>query len=59
MSLMLTKDVARSIERSEIDCLQSRLTAIQQIDGNPMGIECKNFGDATAFQAKKYPWPFL
>src|SRR5699024_6427954 len=57
MSFILTKDVARSIEQSEIDCLQSRLTAIQQIDGNPMGIECKNFGDATAFQAKNISGP--
>jgi len=57
MSLILTKDVARSIEKSETDCLQSRLTVIQHIDGNPMGIEWKTFGEATAFQAKHIPGP--
>lgn len=57
MSLILTKDLARKIEQSEIEALKSRLTSIQKMEGNPMGIEIKKFGSATAFSAKNIPGP--
>ncbi len=45
------------LEQSEIDMLCSRLTAIQQIDGNPMGVEIQKFGQAIAFSVKNIPGP--
>jgi len=57
MSLVLTEDLARRIERAEIEALESRLTAIKKIDGNPMGVEVKKFGNATAYSVKNIPGP--
>ncbi|MFJ7935924.1 GNAT family N-acetyltransferase [Sporosarcina sp. NPDC096371] len=57
MCLILTKELAESIEQSEIDALHSRLTAIQTIEGNPMGVDIQRFGNATAFSVKNIPGP--
>src|SRR5699024_2936396 len=57
MSIIISKDVAREIEQSEIHCLESRLKAIQEMEGNPMGIEMKKIGGAMAFSAKNIPGP--
>ena len=57
MTLVLNQELAERIEQSEIDCLHSRLTAIQQIQGNPMGVEIQQFGHATAFSVKNIPGP--
>src|SRR5690625_7102760 len=54
---VLTKELARNIEHSEIEALESRLTAIKGIAGNPMGIVIEKFGNATAFSAKNIPGP--
>src|SRR5690625_984821 len=54
---VLTKELARNIEHSEIEALESRLTAIKGISGNPMGIVIEKFGNATAFSAKNIPGP--
>ncbi|WP_026908708.1 acetyltransferase [Paucisalibacillus globulus] len=54
---VLTGELARRIEVSEIDMLHSRLTAIQDIPRNPMGVEIKQFGQATAFYVKGIPGP--
>ena len=45
------------LEQSEIDALRSRLIAIQQIEGNPMGVEIQEFGHATAFSVQNIPGP--
>lgn len=50
-------ELAQKLEQAEIDLLTSRLTAIQNIEGNPMGIELQTFGTATAFLAKNIPGP--
>jgi len=55
--LVLKKSLAKRLEQSEIDCLNARLTAIQQIDGNPMRVEIQQFGQATAFSVKNIPGP--
>ena len=55
--LLLKRGLAERIEYSEIDTLSSRLAEIQNIDGNPMGVEIKKFGHATAFSAKNIPGP--
>lgn len=54
---VLTKELARRIEVSEIDGLKSRLSAIQLLPGNPMGIDIRQFGRATAFIARGIPGP--
>lgn len=50
-------ELAQKLELSEIDLLTSRLSAIQNIQGNSMGIELQSFGTATAFSAKNIPGP--
>ncbi|WP_449537652.1 GNAT family N-acetyltransferase [Ferdinandcohnia sp. Marseille-Q9671] len=57
MSVIVTPEVAQVLETSEIEMLRSRLTAIQAMDGNPMGIAIKDIGSATAFSAKNIPGP--
>jgi hypothetical protein len=54
---VLTKKLARRIEVSEIEMLYSRLTAIQNLPGNPMEVEVEQFGKATAFAVKGIPGP--
>lgn len=55
--MVVNKELALVLERSEIDSLHSRLTAIEQMDGNPMGVEIETFGNATAFSVRNIPGP--
>ncbi|RFB13496.1 N-acetyltransferase [Bacillus sp. HNG] len=55
--MVITKKLAQALETSEIEVLKSRLTAIQAIEGNPMGVEIKQFGRATVFSVKNIPGP--
>ncbi|WP_096189337.1 GNAT family N-acetyltransferase [Evansella halocellulosilytica] len=57
MKNVLTKKLAQKVERSEIDALHSRLTAVMKRAGNPMGVQIKEFGRATAFTVKHIPGP--
>lgn len=57
MTLVLSENLARRIEQSEIEALVSRLTAVKKIEGNPMDVEIKKFGNATAFSVKNIPGP--
>ncbi|MFD2044177.1 GNAT family N-acetyltransferase [Ornithinibacillus salinisoli] len=57
MQLLLNKEFANSLEKSEVIVLNSRLTGIQERAGNPMGVEVKKFGNATAFTAQGIPGP--
>lgn len=57
MKEIVNKKLSVELENSEIDALYSRLKAIQEIEGNPMGVEMKKFGSATAFSCKKIPGP--
>ena len=59
MEFVLTGELARRIERSEVEALESRLTVTQGISGNPMDITLKKFGSATAFTAKNIPGPLF
>ncbi|SES30964.1 GNAT family N-acetyltransferase [Psychrobacillus sp. OK032] len=45
------------IEQAEIQTLQSRLTAIQAIEGNPMGVHQLVKGKTNAFAVKNIPGP--
>jgi hypothetical protein len=55
--MVLSKELAVTLEKAEIDALISRLTAINEIDGNPMGVEIQKFGNATAFSVMNIPGP--
>lgn len=57
MTLVVTNELAKVLETAEINTLQSRLNAIQDIHSNPMGIEVEKFGNATAFSARNIPGP--
>ncbi|MFJ5770499.1 GNAT family N-acetyltransferase [Psychrobacillus sp. NPDC093180] len=45
------------IEKAEIQTLQSRLSAIQAIEGNPMGVHQLVKGQTSAFAVKNIPGP--
>ena len=57
MTCIVNKELGMRLENSEIDTLWSRLTAIQEINGNPMGVAIQKFGDATAFSVTNIPGP--
>lgn len=52
MSTIMTVNTAQEIENAEIHMLSSRLEALQTISGNPMQVQLKKFGSATAFSSK-------
>ncbi|PFN84844.1 hypothetical protein COJ67_21855 [Bacillus thuringiensis] len=52
MTTVMTLDIATEIENTEIDMLSSRLERLQTISGNPMQVQMKKFGSATAFSSK-------
>lgn len=52
MTTVMTLDIATEIENAEIDMLSSRLEGLQAMNGNPMQVQMKNFGSATAFSSK-------
>jgi GNAT superfamily N-acetyltransferase len=54
---ILSKELAEMMEQSEIDYMVDRMVAIQERQGNPMGIEIMKFGEATALYSKAMPWP--
>ena len=57
MVTVLTNSLAYRIEQSEVDTLQSRLYGIRSIPANPLGVEIKRFGNATAFSVQNIPGP--
>ncbi|QWG59750.1 GNAT family N-acetyltransferase [Bacillus mycoides] len=52
MSTIMTVNTPQEIENAEIHMLSSRLEALQTISGNPMQVQMKKFGSATAFSSK-------
>lgn len=57
MHPILTPALVQKIEQMEVAVLDSRLKAIQGIQGNPMQVEMEQFGKAVAFTAKQIPGP--
>ncbi|HDR4865516.1 TPA: GNAT family N-acetyltransferase [Bacillus cereus] len=57
MTTVMTLDIATEIENAEIDMLSSRLERLQTMSGNPMQVQMKNFGSATAFSSKVIAGP--
>ncbi|WP_211746670.1 GNAT family N-acetyltransferase [Paenibacillus sp. Marseille-Q4541] len=54
---VLDVPVAERLERSEIEYMTDRMRAIEERQGNPMGIEIRFFGEAVAFYSREMPWP--
>ncbi|HDR6310062.1 TPA: GNAT family N-acetyltransferase [Bacillus cereus] len=52
MSTIMTVHTAQEIENTEIHMLSSRLKALQALAENPMQVQMKKFGSATAFSSK-------
>ena len=52
MSTIMTLNAAQEIENAEIHMLSSRLRALQALAENPMQVQMKKFGSATAFSSK-------
>lgn len=52
MTTVMTLNTAQEIENAEIHMLSSRLALLQAISGNPMQVQMKKFGSATAFSSK-------
>lgn len=57
MSTIMTFNTAQEIENAEIHMLSSRLTLLQAINENPMQVQMKKFGSATAFSSKVIAGP--
>ena len=57
MSTIMTINTAQEIENAEIHMLSSRLALLQAMDGNPMQVQVKKFGSATAFSSKVIAGP--
>jgi hypothetical protein len=57
MTGVVNRELALKVENVEIEALTSRLTAMKEVRGNPMGVEIERFGDATAFLVKNIPGP--
>ncbi|MED3264480.1 MULTISPECIES: GNAT family N-acetyltransferase [Bacillus] len=52
MTTVITLGIATEIENAEIDMLSSKLERLQTMSGNPMQVQMKKFGSATAFSSK-------
>ncbi|WP_054707638.1 GNAT family N-acetyltransferase [Bacillus sp. JCM 19041] len=57
MSEVMSIALALELEQSETRMLDSRMQAIKNIAGNPMGVEICSFGNTIAFSAKMMPGP--
>lgn len=57
MNTIMTVNAAQEIENAEIHMLSSRLALLQAMDGNPMQVQMKKFGSATAFSSKVIAGP--
>lgn len=57
MNLVMKSSLAERLDQAETNVLLSRLTAIKNRDGNPMGVEIKRIGGTTAFAARNIPGP--
>ncbi|MGD6874180.1 GNAT family N-acetyltransferase [Sutcliffiella horikoshii] len=54
---VLTKDLIKIVEQTEIDALEDRLIRVKSMNDNAMGVELKRFGNAVAYSVKNIPGP--
>ena len=57
MGKVVTKELTKYIEEIETDAIYSRLSKIKMIANNPMGVEIRKYGNATAFTVQNIPGP--
>ncbi|GGE60768.1 GNAT family N-acetyltransferase [Priestia taiwanensis] len=55
--MYMTYELAKRIEQSDLHVLHARLSAIQEREGNPMGIHIRSYGEAVAFISAGIPGP--
>lgn len=56
-STLPSSEQTAAIERLEIEYMVDRMSAIQEREGNPEGIEIRRFGGAVALASETMPWP--
>lgn len=54
---VLTKDLMKMVEQSDVYALEDRLMRVASLNENAMGVELKRFGNAVAFSVKSIPGP--
>lgn len=54
--MIMHKQLAETLEKSETDYMVDRMNAIKEREGNPEGIEIKQFGNCTAFYSRTMAW---
>lgn len=54
--MIFNLELADILEKSEINYMVDRMTAIKEREGNPEGVEIQSFGDCIAFYSKTMPW---
>lgn len=52
---MMTPQLAQRIEQNDVDYSLSRLGGMQEAEGNPLHIEVRRYGSATAFMIEAWP----
>jgi hypothetical protein len=52
---VMTRELARTIEQVDVDYAVSRLEGMRAVEGNPLQIEIRRFGNATAFSIRAWP----
>ncbi len=52
---VMTLELARQIEQMDIAYSKSRLSGMQAVMNNPLGIEIKTYGDTVAFLIRAWP----
>ncbi|WP_166237723.1 GNAT family N-acetyltransferase [Paenibacillus turpanensis] len=55
--MYMSSQLAEALERSEIEYMTDRMIAIQEREGNPMGVELHRLGTSTLLYSKAMPWP--
>lgn len=56
---VMTEELATRLERSEADFWTARLSSVRRHKDNPLGVEIRQFGEATAFIVQALPQPML
>ena len=57
MKYVVTNELSKWIEDIETDAIYSRLSRIESVIDNPMGVEIRKYGNATAFSVQHIPGP--
>jgi hypothetical protein len=56
---IVTEELAGRLERAEAEFWVSRLDSVRRYADNPLGVEIRQFGEATAFLVQALPQPVL